>query len=401
MSRRPNILWIVTTQWRASACGYAGDPNVRTPALDALAAQSVNYTQAVTPHPFGPFARAAVLTGVLSPANGVVDYFDALPVSARTIAHDLGERGYATAFFGKWGLASRDPQVPLVGEAHARMLVPPEARGGFGFWEGFESGFLLNDPWLHGTRLPVSEIFLGYQSDVVCERSATWLGTQTLGEKPWFGVVSLEAPHPPYAAPAAGLAARAPEEIILSANVPRGGEAEAKARAELSGYYAHIEATDRAIGRLLAAVGPETTVVFSSVHGDMHGSHGFFRKGWPHEESVRVPLLVRVAGVAARRDEGAVSLVDVPTMTRAWAGGAEWAGPPVMARISMPSVVALPQQCDRVWRGVRTPSRKLVLNADSSPWLFFDLQNDSAEMNNLAGSPAHAGEIARLRVSCG
>jgi arylsulfatase A-like enzyme len=49
MSRRPNILWIVTTQWRASACGYAGDPNARTPALDALAAQSVNYTQAVTP----------------------------------------------------------------------------------------------------------------------------------------------------------------------------------------------------------------------------------------------------------------------------------------------------------------------------------------------------------------
>jgi hypothetical protein len=72
-----------------------------------------------------------------------------------------------------------------------------------------------------------------------------------------------------------------------------------------------------------------------------------------------------------------------------------------MTRISMPSVVALPQQCDRVWRGVRTPSRKLVLNADGSPWLFFDLQNDSAEMKNLAGSPAHAGEIARLRLSCG
>jgi arylsulfatase A-like enzyme len=401
MSRRPNILWIVTTQWRASACGYAGDPNARTPALDALAAQSVNYTQAVTPHPFGPFARAALLTGVLSPANGVVDYYDALPVSARMIAQDVGARGYATAFFGKWGVASRDPQAPLVGEAHARMLVPPETRGGFGFWEGFESGFLLNDPWLHGSRLPVPKKFLGYQSDVVCERAATWLSAQTSGEKPWFSVVSLEAPHPPYAAPAAGVVARAPEEIILPANVPRGGEAEAKARAELSGYYAHIEATDRAIGRLLAAVGPETTVVFSSVHGDMHGAHGLFRKGWPHEESVRVPLLVRVAGVAARRDEGAVSLVDVPAMTRAWTGGAEWAGSPAMARISMPSVVALPQQCDRVWRGVRTPSRKLVLNADGSPWLFFDLENDSAELKNVADNPAHAEEIARLRASCG
>ena len=35
----------------------------RTPAIDALAAESVDFTQAVTPHPFGPFARAALLTG--------------------------------------------------------------------------------------------------------------------------------------------------------------------------------------------------------------------------------------------------------------------------------------------------------------------------------------------------
>ena len=60
----PNILWIVTTQWRAQACGYMGDGNAHTPVLDALAGMSVNYAQAVTPHPFGPFARAAMLTGV-------------------------------------------------------------------------------------------------------------------------------------------------------------------------------------------------------------------------------------------------------------------------------------------------------------------------------------------------
>src|SRR5664280_49140 len=96
----PNILWIVTTQWRAQATGYAGDSNARTPSLDALAASSVNYTQAVTPHPFGPFARAAMLTGILSPENGIGDYFDSLPTTSRTIAHVLGERGYETAYFG-------------------------------------------------------------------------------------------------------------------------------------------------------------------------------------------------------------------------------------------------------------------------------------------------------------
>jgi len=66
--------------------------NARTPELDALAAQSVNYAQAVTPHPFGPFARAALLTGVPSPENGIRDYFDPLPSDARTIAHELAGR---------------------------------------------------------------------------------------------------------------------------------------------------------------------------------------------------------------------------------------------------------------------------------------------------------------------
>ena len=65
MPEQPNILWILTTQWRAQATGYARDPNARTPWLDGLASEAVNYTQAVTPHPLGPQARAALLTGKL------------------------------------------------------------------------------------------------------------------------------------------------------------------------------------------------------------------------------------------------------------------------------------------------------------------------------------------------
>ena len=383
----PNILWIVTTQWRAQACGYAGDVNARTPHLDALAARGVNYAQAVTPHPFGPFARAALLTGVPSPENGVRDYYDPLPGKARTIAHEMNERGYATAFFGKWHLAQRDPQAPLVGETHAKMIVPPEARGGFAFWEGFEGGFLLNDPWLHGTRLPELVRRRGYQSDVVCDAVAAEIlnpQSQILTRRPpWFAVVSLEAPHPPYDAPAAGVA---PRPVVLPANVPRGGEIEAKAARELAGYYAHIEATDRAIGRLLATLPEDSIAVFTSVHGDMHGAHGLFRKGWPYEESVRVPLLVRGApgAVAGARSEEPVSLLDLPAMTRAWAEGRAWTCGRDQAEISMPSVVALPHQCDRVWRGWRSPARKEVFNADDSPWLAFDLAADPEEQSNRA-----------------
>jgi arylsulfatase A-like enzyme len=420
MSRQPNILWIVTTQWRAQACGYAGDPNARTPWLDGLASEAVDYTQAVTPHPLGPQARAALLTGRLCPENGVSDYYDPLPAywpglgsrppqpeRGRTVAHALNDRGYATGFFGKWHLSERDRSAPFVGEVHARQIVPPEHRGGFGFWEGFESGFLLNDPWLHGTRLEKPRHFKGYQSDILCQRAALWCQEQArhrvATSQPFFCLVSLEAPHPPYQAPVPHAHAMDPAEIRLRGNVPAGGEVEQKARGELAGYYAHIEATDRAIGQLLAEIDlTETMVVFTSVHGDMHGSHGLFRKAWPHEESVRVPLLVRGLKPAnrGRREDSPVSLVDLPHMAVAWAEGREWRCKRDSAPISMPAPTPIAQQCPHAWRGFRSAQHKLILRRDPDglerPWLYFDLEHDPLEQHNLAGDTSRREEIAAL-----
>jgi arylsulfatase A-like enzyme len=403
---RPNILWILTTQWRAQATGYAGDVNARTPWLDGLASEATDYRQAVTPHPLGPQARAALLTGKLCPENGVSDYWDPLPADARTVAHALGDRGYATAWFGKWHLAPRDRHAPFVGDAHAKTIVPPERRGGFGLWEGFEGGFLLNDPWLHGTRLAKPTHFKGYQADVLAERAGAWSrdrGARSAeGDKPYFCVVSLETPHPPYHAPAPHVHEGKPGEVTLRANVPLGGPVEQQAREELAGYYAHVEATDRAIGKLLAEVDlTETIVVFTSVHGDMHGSHGLFRKAWPYEESIRVPFLIRReqgAGSkeANRRDDSPVSLVDLPHMAVAWAEGREWHCRRDSALISMPSATEIALQCPVAWRGFRSANHKLVLNADGTPWLYFDLEKDPLEMKNLAADPARSGEIAEL-----
>ena len=435
MPPRPNILWIVTSQWRGQACGFAGDTNARTPWLDGLASEAVNYTQAVTPHPLGPQARAALLTGRLCPENGVRDYFDPLPLyqpgadaigglqprnakrlitaktaaPGRTVAHALNDRGYATGLFGKWHLAERDRTAPFVGEAHARQIVPVERRGGFTFWEGFESGFLLNDPWLHGTRLESPRHFKGYQSDILCQRAAQWCREHAAHNVetgvPYFCLLSLEAPHPPYHAPAPHVQELPSGEIRLRANVPQGGDIERQARDELAGYYAHIEATDRAIGRLMTEVDLQgTAVVFTSVHGDMHGSHGLFRKAWPHEESVRVPLLVRGPGAkgTARRDDSPLSLVDLPHLAVAWAEGREWLCKRDSATISMPAATTIAHQCPYAWRGFRSAKHKFVLRTEADgteqPWLYFDLANDPWEQRNLVGQAEHARAVAEWRA---
>jgi arylsulfatase A-like enzyme len=381
MPKPRSIVWIVTTQWRGQAWGGGGDPQAHTPVLDRLAAEGINYRQATTPHPFGPFARAAMLTGVPSPENGVKDYYDPLPTDACTVAHLMRDAGCRTAWFGKWHLSERDRDAPLVGEIHARQVVPPEARGGFDFWEGFEGGFQLNNQWLHGSRLSEPSQFFGYQSDVVMSRAGDWLQARA---EPCFAVVSVEPPHPPYGAPVpSGTPLMDPVDVALPANVPP--EAAARARQELAGYYNHIAATDRAIGELVAKLPEEVIVVVTSVHGDMHGAHGLFRKGWPHEESVRVPFIVR--GAPGRKGGGIndepVSLLDLPAMTQAWTWGEHWSCPRDRAPLSMPSVVNLPDQCDRTWTGWRSGTRKEIYGPGGEPWLAYDLSNDPLEENNL------------------
>ncbi len=357
--------------------------------MDALAAHSVNFEQAVTPHPFGVFARAAFLTGKPCPENGIRDYYDPLPEDARTLAHDFGALDYDTAFFGKWQLYERDPADPVVGEEHARIVVPQNRRGGFAFWEGFESGFLLNDGLYHGTRIPEPVRIEGYQSDVIVDRFASYMNEKG-SDRPLFALLSFDAPHPPYATDVSGVLPPMPEQLKLLSNVSTDPSVQAVVRRELSGYYAHIEATDRALGRLMNGLRDkdmwnDTIFVFTSAHGDLHGSHGYFRKGWPYEEAVRVPLLVSwprsvVYGII---NDSLVSLQDVGKWLLSivkrdgWSesdDGSQWVerlcgeGGSSCQTISMPSVPPFAKQCPYVWEAKRNRSTTEVIPEGMDPF---------------------------------
>ena len=122
---QPNVLILLTDQWRAQATGYAGDPNISTPYLDSLAAKSVNFKNAVSGMPVCSPFRASLLTGQRPLTHGVFMNDVQLDTNAVTIAKVMAKKGYDTGYIGKWHL-----------DGHGRLqnVSPGKRRQGFEFW---------------------------------------------------------------------------------------------------------------------------------------------------------------------------------------------------------------------------------------------------------------------------
>jgi arylsulfatase A-like enzyme len=94
---RPNVLLIMTDQQRADGLGAAGNPVLRTPHMDRLAAEGIRCACAVISNPFCMPSRATVLTGRYAHAHRCWDNGVALPADTLTLAHRFAEHGYHTA----------------------------------------------------------------------------------------------------------------------------------------------------------------------------------------------------------------------------------------------------------------------------------------------------------------
>jgi hypothetical protein len=354
---------------------------------------------AFTPHPFPTLSKAALLTGGDAALAGVRGAFDPLPGSTRTWAHVLREAGYSVAHVGKWQLGVRDPSAPLVGEAHARSSVDPLHRGGFDFWWGWDGGFLINDPWVHGTGENGFRRVLGYQSDVVAERVIGLI--RTLPE-PWFICAHVDPPHPPYDAPVPD---GSPEIDfrMLPSDMPADPELRQSVRREVRASVRHLAATQRAFERVLdaseAASGRTLTALFAN-HGDQHGSGGLLRKGWPHAASLRVPLALKLTGEVpvGIPVKGLFSLAELGAtcarLARAGVPGEVLSGDrtdalrgekefPHEAVASIPAPLGLPLQCPYAWRARLTRERIdwSEIGGDrrgTSPWLHAGWCGDQA-----------------------
>lgn len=287
----PNILLVILDDVGVDDIGCYGlgsDP-ARTPTLDALAARGLRFDRAWA-HPLCSPSRAAILTGRHPRRTGIGR---ALRASS---AHGLRDdevllpamlpEAYATALIGKWHLSNRDDG-----------LDAPNRRG-FDFFSGHLYNLTGTDnyrDWLRveqGERERQSTYVTSAQVDTALD----WLAGRA---EPWFCVLSYTAPHEPWSAPPEHLVAEPPGDTTR----------------EL--YKAMLEAADTELGRLLAAIDRERTLVVALADNGTPGpavdaSRDPRRaKGTVYEGGLHVPLIVAGPGVATGSSAAPVHVVDV------------------------------------------------------------------------------------------
>ncbi|MDE0608993.1 MAG: sulfatase [Anaerolineaceae bacterium] len=422
MSDRPNVIWIFGDQHRGQSLGYMGDPNVSTPHLNRLADEGITFTRAVAGFPLCSPFRGALISGQY-PHRVTPGHQTQLDPTLPTVATAFNEAGYHTAWYGKWhidGAQERERRT-------AMHIIPPERRGHFRKWIGYENNAPQFDCWVHGGegeeafhyRLP------GYETDALTDLFIEHLRERAGEDEPFFAGLSVIPPHDPYHAPPEWIARHIPARVQLRPNVPDIPRIVERARNDLAGYHAMIENLDWNVGRIRAALEElglyeNTHVLFFSDHGDMHGSHGQFRKTSPWEESLRIPFIIGGGPHRYHHDSGfheePINHVDIaPTSlglcgleAPAWMQGTDYSGYRLRDREigDIPDSAYLQtvvptmhgHSVDRPWRGVVTRDNWKYAVLEGQPWLLFNLNEDPYEQANHAHNSLYHAERRRLQA---
>ena len=432
-NRRPNVIWIFGDQHRAQALSYRGDPNVYTPNIDNLARDGMRFDNAVAGAPWCTPFRGALLSGTYPHQNGAIRPPSPLLPEIPTIAIPFNQVGYHTAYFGKWHLD---------GSNSRQHFIPPERRGGFQYWMGYENNNNQQECYVHGSEGDDPVRLAGYETDALTDLLIQHLqdhlnfstdavgqsapngysdGLDQLDYQPFFAVLSVQPPHGPYVSPTNpdhGCRRIHPAEIQFRPNVPEVSWIRERAAVDLAGYYSMIENLDYNLGRLRQAlkqmsIDRETYLVFFSDHGDMIGSHAQWGKSSPWEESIRIPFIVGKVGGAENmrigRCDAVINHVDIAPTSLGLCGiptpdhmvghsyaahcirsdTSEYNGPPDTT--SEPKSAYLQQiprkmghhTVNRSWRGVVTRDGWKYACTPKNDWLLFYTQEDPYEQANF------------------
>jgi arylsulfatase A-like enzyme len=412
-SSRPNVVYILTDEWRAQATGYAGDTNAQTPALDKLAGESVNFVNACSNHPVCAPYRSSLITGQFPLTHGVFLNDEELKPEGATLGQVFTTAGYNTGWIGKWHMYGS----PQGNYERRTAYIPPDHRFGFSYWKANECTHDYNHSIYYEGENPAPKYWPGYDAIAETTDACTFIQQQAKTRDPFLLVLSMGPPHFPLdTAPEQYQALYRNREIKLRPNVP--ANVKTKAISDLRGYYSHIKAVDDCIARVLstldkAGIAENTVVIFTADHGDMMGSQGLpsTTKHVAWDESIRVPFLLRYPkklGTKPRRIQTVLGTPDImPTLLNLadlktpdgvqgtdYSKVAAGSAPPKdsAALLQFPAAYgALRTAGWSEYRGIRTQQYTLVRTL-KGPELLFDNHANPYQMNNLA----HRAESQKL-----
>ncbi len=339
--RPPNVLFIFDDQLRADACSVYGGVNIATPNIDKLAYQGVRFTNAWSTYPLCTPYRGMLQTGRYPTHSGIFCNWTETntKLNRRSLAHAFAGAGYQTGFIGKWHLAAgarkfEDLYVdPYNGDYAKRAadgdpfpnpeFVPPgPARLGYQHWEAYNFHVSFNNYWFY--RDEPEKIFSDkYETDTETDQAIAYMDKHKGDSQPFFLMVAPHPPHNPFRAShnPPGYLEQIPEEPHYSPNVPEDHPRRTDPF-EYRCYLAMCKNVDDNVGRILdyldtSGLTDDTIVVFTSDHGDQHGSHNRINKMAPYNESVNVPLIVRWPGrvpAGSIREDSYTGLDHFPTL---------------------------------------------------------------------------------------
>jgi len=432
---RPNIVLIMTDDQGYGDFGFAGNPVLRTPNLDRMAAEGTR----VEPFYVSPVCaptRAALMTGRYPYRTRALDTYVGramLDPEEVTLAELLRAHGYATGIFGKWHLGDAYPMRPQ-DQGFGEVLV--HRGGGIGQPSDPEGGEgRYTDPILQHNG--VETRFEGYCTDVYFDRALAWMSAQRDAGRPFFAYIPTNAPHGPFHdLPSGGLESMAGRDLSNASFADdRGHPLRAAGSGELdrrARIYAMIENIDTNVGKVLDALDrsgqSESTMVLFLTDNGPNGPRyngGFAdHKSSVREGGIRTPFLARWPGrlEAGRVVDRIGAHIDVvPTLLEAcglpaattpaldgrslwpWMVGTADGGSPADDPRSLVIQVHRgnePQPFHHMmvrqgrWKLVRASGFGRERPPVGSPFELFDLATDPFEQRDLADE--RPAEVARL-----
>lgn len=447
MTKRPNIVLIVTDDHAAHAIGEYGSVVNVTPRIDEIAIGGTRLDHCYCTNALCTPSRAAILTGTYSHINGVYTLDTPMDTSQETFVDSLREAGYKTAIIGKWHLGDDESSRPR----------------GFDYYDILiDQGEYFNPRFVdvNGTR----EV-QGYATEIITDLSLAWMEDQ--GDDPYCILIHHKAPHRPwepspkhvgmYADPipvpatfdddyaTRSTAARhATMRIAEYLNLqdlkqlpPEGltGDELAlwKYQRYMQDYLECVASVDDNVGRVTDWLRDQkqfddTLLMYTSDQGFFLGDHGWFDKRFMYEQSIQMPFVMSYPRriPAGGSVDALVTNVDIaPTVL-------EVAGIPIPKRMQGVSFLGHavgedPPKADAIyyryyehddaWHhafahyGIRTERWKLIYfyndglglpgcgDAIYPPeWELYDLQADPDELNNLYGVPGFEQQTAELKT---